>query len=840
MRRIIDSVLVLVSLGFFTVAVAQLPPEIIADAYLLQMEQAIRDGDADRAQAVMQDLFLLQEENEVDLPDEFHFRYAQVADAVNLPEQALESIVTYLAATGRDGPHYVEALELMNKAQDEIEERQEAGTGQPASTQEAIDFGDDSSTLSSQDEVAEVSCEEWNTGEYFETATVEAVTACLAAGADPEARDERGYTPLHRAAQYNENPAVIEILLAAGADPEAGNDFGYTPLHRAAQYNENPAVIEILLAAGADPEAGNDFGYTPLHWAAWFHENPAVIEILLAAGADPEAGNDFGDTPLDMAARYNRNPSVREVLLAAEADLEAVSDYYTPLHLTAQNNADPAVIEDLLATGADPNARTIFGQTPLHRAAAANENPAVVQTLLTAGADPNARTDDSSTPLHYAARYNENPAVIETLLAAGADLEEDDDSEYRPLHYAARYNENPAVTQVLITAGADIEEGAGDLEYPPLHLVARYDRNPAMIEVLLEGGADLDARMRKLDYTPLHIAARYNDNPAMIEFLLKAGADLEAETNPGVFAGNMDVVARSTPLHEATSFGSLAVVEVLLAAGADWRKEDDDDRTPLHRAARYNENPAVIETLLAAGADLEARDDESRTPLYSAAQYNENPAVIEALLAAGADLEARNEDGDTLLQIAADDNGNPAVREVLLAAGAGQTASERARREREAQSGPGLFGLAVGIIGGAAIAVAGDGSDEAIAAGGDFAEGVLSGQQPAGNSGGGGSPALSVPAGNTGITSGGGSCQIPGYPTPTNPQTLGLAWCPASVDFQWRVFALQAAGAQCAIATGSSSTPEQINARYQEINAACGRLDALGVSNCQCPASVRP
>ena len=110
MRGVITSVLVLVSLGFFTVAVAQLQPEILADAYLLQMEQAIRDGDADRAQAVMQDLLLLQEENEVDLANDFHFRYAKAAAAVNLPEQALESVVRYLAAVGRDGEHYVEAL----------------------------------------------------------------------------------------------------------------------------------------------------------------------------------------------------------------------------------------------------------------------------------------------------------------------------------------------------------------------------------------------------------------------------------------------------------------------------------------------------------------------------------------------------------------------------------------------------------------------------------------------------------------------------------------------------------------------------------------------------------
>ena len=61
-----------------------------------------------------------------------------------------------------------------------------------------------------------VNCEGWNTRGFFNAATVEAVTACLAAGADVAAHDARDYTPLHYAARDNENLAVVEALLAAG------------------------------------------------------------------------------------------------------------------------------------------------------------------------------------------------------------------------------------------------------------------------------------------------------------------------------------------------------------------------------------------------------------------------------------------------------------------------------------------------------------------------------------------------------------------------------------------------------------------------------------------------
>ena len=217
MRGMIGSVLVLVSMGFFTVAAAQLPPEILLDSYMRQVQQAVRDGDLAGAQAAIDKILDLQNEQEMDLPDEFHFRYAQVAAAADLPEQALESIMTCLAAAGRDAPHYVEALELMNKAQAEIEERTAAAFRQTATTQAAMDFGDDSSTSASQDGVAGMSCAEWNTQAYFETATVEDVTACLDAGADPAATNDAGVTPLHWAAFRNPNPAAIEALIAAGA-----------------------------------------------------------------------------------------------------------------------------------------------------------------------------------------------------------------------------------------------------------------------------------------------------------------------------------------------------------------------------------------------------------------------------------------------------------------------------------------------------------------------------------------------------------------------------------------------------------------------------------------------
>ena len=73
------------------------------------------------------------------------------------------------------------------------------------------------------------SCATWNTRGFFGSATLARVIDCLNAGAEVDARDEYGHTPLHYAARSNDNSAVITALLDAGADATIRNGFGDTP-----------------------------------------------------------------------------------------------------------------------------------------------------------------------------------------------------------------------------------------------------------------------------------------------------------------------------------------------------------------------------------------------------------------------------------------------------------------------------------------------------------------------------------------------------------------------------------------------------------------------------------
>ena len=316
------------------------------------------------------------------------------------------------------------------------------------------------------------------------------------------------------------------------------------------------------------------------------------------------------------------------------------------------------------------------------------------------------------------------------------------------------------------------------------------------------------------------------------------------------------VAAQRTPSCEewnTKEYFQTATVEDVTAcldAGADPKVQDYDGDTPLNKAAGYNENPAVSEVLLAAGAKLEARASMQNTPLHQAARYNENSAVVQVLLAAGAELEVRDKDGNTPLHWAAkyvhfhfpdhvkhlgdDDPHAGGTIEALLDAGAdpmapnaaGETPWDLAKANKALKGSDAYWRL----------------NEARFEAPGRGARGSpTKGPTPT-------SDKSNVELAAA-VPSSGPGCLIPGYPSPPGGvANLGFSWCPASVTLQVRSFALQAAGAQCAIATGSSSTPEQINARRQEINAACDRLAALGTrldgpnsgASCRCPAGFGP
>jgi uncharacterized protein len=154
----------------------------------------------------------------------------------------------------------------------------------------------------------------------------------------PDARDERGLSPVLAAKYVGEN-GIADILAGAGPVdvfdaaatgrvqelrvilrqvPESAllrSSDGFTALHYAAFFADG-ATVEVLLAAGADPAAvaENPMRVQPLHSAA-ASRNVAGARLLLGAGVDPNAEQQDGFLPLDAAVQNGDEP-MQELLRA--------------------------------------------------------------------------------------------------------------------------------------------------------------------------------------------------------------------------------------------------------------------------------------------------------------------------------------------------------------------------------------------------------------------------------------------------------------------------------------------------------------------------------------------
>lgn len=175
---------------------------------------------------------------------------------------------------------------------------------------------------------------------------------------------------LIRAAEAGDTKEVLR-LLDEGANMNARDGQGRTPI-MAATHGNRPDTVLALVKAGADINLQDNRSDNPFLYAG-AEGLLDIVKIMIDAKADPKLTNRFGGTALIPAADRGHVEVVRELLEHSDIDVNHVNRLGWTALLEAIILGDGGsnhqkIVELLIRHGADVNLPDGKGVTPLRHA----------------------------------------------------------------------------------------------------------------------------------------------------------------------------------------------------------------------------------------------------------------------------------------------------------------------------------------------------------------------------------------------------------------------------------------------------------------------------------------
>lgn len=474
----------------------------------------------------------------------------------------------------------------------------------------------------------------------------EAVKLLLDLGADVNAPDEYGCTPLMTCCdlQYR---ALARLLLERGADPNVTDDIGNCALLRAIDEHD-AAMVALLLANNADPNFRQPIGHCALVYAIC-NDNYAIAKLLLEHGADP---NDE-EYILYYIAEMDVDPiKYYDLLSEYNADLLRLSGSETHPVFLAMGKGDVAVVRYFVDKGMDLQVKNQDGESVAE----------FLETADPGGVGGNVGTRNScklehrepdSIPVDFTKSPSETEteeryALAEQVTYFAGELDSDAVkaliAQYpdilswgylwgeTPLHYWVVENHMEAV-KMLVDLGADVNV-VDDYSCPALVTCCQMEYLE-MARFLLDRGVDPDS-CDEHENALFHALEKHDAE--MVELLLKYNANPNVRDFCGVWL-----------LFEAIYQNGYEIARLLLEYGAD-PNVDDDEGDSLHYLI-YSEMEVepikYYDLLFEYNADLQRLGESAKHPIFPAVEKGDVD-VARYFLKLGMDLQVEGPEGESL------------------------------------------------------------------------------------------------------------------------------------------------------------------------------------------------
>jgi ankyrin repeat protein len=340
----------------------------------------------------------------------------------------------------------------------------------------------------------------------------------LAHGSHLEQKDQEGETPLVRLIDLGlggkffdieDKSYVIELMkvfLKRGADGNARDKYGQTPLMRACKsWNAEDELISLLCRYSPDNiNTTDNKGNTALHIAGG--NKIAHLQALLKySQIDLTKKNHLGESILHVVISYDDFPKLALLLQQPNIDVNAKNNEGESILHYAMRSRHFKIIQALLAhPDIDVNVKNKGGITAFHRAAISGKLIFMQALLEHPEIDVNVQDEKGNGALHWAIRHNNAP-MVNLLLNSEKEINVNirNKEGYAALHVVLEYGQWPIAQALLEHPTIDVNgttERGSALEIA----LSRCDVPLPILQILLK-------KSDELTYITAFAYATYND-----------------------------------------------------------------------------------------------------------------------------------------------------------------------------------------------------------------------------------------------------------------------------------------------------------------------------------------